>query len=139
MEATSLQSQVDTLLIVDDEPLMTDLFRQYMTRRGFHVLTASAGAEAIEMLKPVLDTVRLVITDMTLPGMDGLAIARAVEALNPRMPVLMATGHDRTGITFPPNVVGVVQKPYQNRALAEQIRKIIDAHQSTDSAEMTVL
>ncbi len=48
MDAPTLQTSEDVLLIVDDEPLMTELFEKYMTRRGYRVLKAASGAEALQ-------------------------------------------------------------------------------------------
>ena len=64
MEAGKLSETEMTLLIVDDEPLMTELFRQSMTRHGFRVLTATGGAEALTII--AVETVHLAITDMTM-------------------------------------------------------------------------
>jgi DNA-binding NtrC family response regulator len=125
MEAGKLSDSGATLLIVDDEPLMTDLFRQFMSRQGFRVLTASGGKEALESV--AAETVHLVITDMTMPGMDGAALAHALFAQRPDLPVLIATGHDADAVQtgLPSNVVGIVKKPYQHKALAQQIREIL--------------
>ncbi len=130
MEASTPNSNRPTLLIVDDEPLMTELFRHFMTKRDFRVLTAAGGPEALAIVEAEGDTVRLVITDMSMPEMDGLDVAKRLADLRPDLPVLIATGHDAdsTGMPLPPNVVGIVQKPYQNRVLAERIQQILAYH-----------
>jgi CheY-like chemotaxis protein len=128
MEASTLKVHAQALLIVDDEPLMTDLFRQFMTKRGYRVLTASSGPEALAVVQTAQGEVNLVITDMTMPGMDGLEMARRLRELRPDLPVLIATGHDNSETPLPSNVVGIIQKPYQNRVLAERIQQILDQH-----------
>ena len=65
MEAQTLHSA--TLLIVDDDPLITDLFSQYMSRRNFHVLRAESGQEALEIVAREQADIQLVVTDMTMP------------------------------------------------------------------------
>jgi two-component system cell cycle sensor histidine kinase/response regulator CckA len=136
MDASTLHSAGETLLIVDDEPLITDLFKQFMTRRGYTVLTASDGQEALRRVDEAGTAIKLVITDMTMLGMDGIAVARALEQRLPGVPVLIATGHDATldRSTMPGNVVDIVQKPYQNRQLAERIRKLLDNGDSSAPA-----
>ncbi len=126
MEAP-MPPQDETLLIVDDEPLMTDMFRQSMTKRGFRVLTASSGSEAITAMETAGGAIRLVITDMTMPDMSGQDLSRCLYTLTPMVPVLIATGHDLDPgeMELTPNVVEIVRKPYQNRALAERIREIL--------------
>ena len=130
MDAATLQPSEDTLLIVDDEPLMTELFEKFMSKRGFRVLTAASGAEALRIALAEKKRIRLVITDMTMLEMDGLELAAELGQLMPQVPVVLATGHDAdmTIASGLPNVVAVVRKPYQNRVLAEQIRALIDGH-----------
>ena len=131
MEAETLQISEETLLIVDDEPLMTELFEKFMSKRGFRVLTAASGAEALQIVEREQERIRLVLTDMTMPVMDGLSLARQLAARNPTLPVMLATGHDADMETARglSNVVAVVRKPYQNRVLAEQIRDLLAAHE----------
>ena len=119
--------QEQTLLIVDDEPLMTDVFRQYMSKRGYRVLTASSGEEALRMVAAEKEALSLVITDLTMPDMDGAELARRLYALAPGLSVMIATGHDLdlAALGGPTNVVQVIRKPYQNRILAESIREIL--------------
>jgi len=105
---------------------MTELFRQYMTRRGFQVLVATTGAEAIRIAGQEAG-ISLVMTDMTMPGMSGVQLAEALLTELPGVPVMIATGHDASsGIEgMPTNVVAVVQKPFQNRDLIRNIRSIL--------------
>jgi DNA-binding response OmpR family regulator len=131
MEAETLQASKDTLLIVDDEPLMTELFEKFMSKRGFRVLTAASGSEALRIIEREKESIRLVLTDVTMPVMDGLTLAGELLKFAPSVPVMLATGHDADLDTVGglPNVIAVVRKPYQNRDLAEQIRDVLDGHQ----------
>lgn len=126
MDASSPPHEAHTLLIVDDEPLMTDVFRQYMTKRGYRVRTAASGREALESVgtPPPAD---VVVTDMTMPDMDGAGMARGLLAVAPGVPVIIVTGHDldQKTLDLPPNVVEIVRKPYQPAALAERIAEIV--------------
>lgn len=126
------EPQGQTLLMIDDEPLMTDVFRQAMTKRQFQVLVASSGREALQLLGQPNVTVDLIITDMTMPEMDGIAVARELYVRMPQIPVLIATGHDMdpTQAGIPPNVVEIIRKPYQMRILAERLREILSRDQS---------
>jgi len=130
-----LEATPPTLLMIDDDPLMTELFRQFMTRQGFRVLTATSGQAGLDTIAAESGAVKLVITDMMMPLMDGIEIAQILAQRQPDLPVLIATGHDAesAGTSLPPNVVGIVQKPYQNRVLAERIREILRASASPSS------
>ena len=136
MEASPLLEPAETLLIVDDEPLMTDLFNQFMTRRGYRVLTAQDGPTALSILHTERENVALVITDMSLPQMDGIDISNAIAEFLPDTPVLIATGHDQASALsrLPGNVVAVIQKPYQNRELASRIQEILHTRRSHEQS-----
>ncbi|HLV81882.1 MAG TPA: response regulator [Chthonomonadaceae bacterium] len=126
MEASTLPSESGTLLVVDDEPLMTELFQQYMTRRGFRVVTAATGQEALDTVAAEADGLRLVLLDISLPDMSGLEVARRLAERAPSLPVMIASGHDLdSSVPLPPNIACAIQKPYQNRMLAERIREIL--------------
>lgn len=115
------------LLIVDDEPLMTDLFIKIISKRGFEVISANDGESALEIVRSRNSDLSLVITDMTMPGMDGVGLSRALEQIAPSLPVLIATGLDTDfgELQAPSNVVGIVTKPYQTNTLMDTIRTIL--------------
>ncbi len=127
MEATTLHSRNATLLIVDDEPLLTELFSQYMSRLGYRVLVASSGQQALEIVAAEIIPIRVVISDVHMPGMDGLTLAKSLYKIAPGLSVILTTGIDaRSEVgSFPPNIVCFLQKPYQNRLLAEKIAAIL--------------
>ena len=127
MDATTLQVAASTLLIVDDDPLMTELFNKFMVKRGFRVLKAASGEEALHVVAAEASDVRLVMTDMTMPGMDGLALAAELGRLQPDLPVILTPGHnaDMDTAVGLPNVRDVFRKPYQVGELAARIREIL--------------
>jgi CheY-like chemotaxis protein len=133
MEVKTPQPNTETLLIVDDEPLMTDLFRQMMSRQGYTVLTANGGREALSLLEGKEAEVSLIVMDMNMPDMNGLETAQALQQQTPGIPILIATGlgADVSDANVPSNVIGIVQKPYQGRTLAERIRTILDSTGTT--------
>ena len=126
MEAPTLPDKEFSLLIVDDEPLMTDLFEQYMSRIGYQVLVAACGAEALDILSEKDCAVKIIVTDMSMPGMSGIDLALKIRLIDSEMKVIITTGVDTTIdlASLSPNIVHVLQKPYQNRTLAEKIEEI---------------
>jgi CheY-like chemotaxis protein len=87
-----------SILVVDDEPDMVDLFRQRFrreARQGTYVLHfAASGEEALEALagdiKPELI---VILSDINMPGMDGLELLRQVKKRHPHLPVMMVTAY----------------------------------------------
>jgi two-component system response regulator (stage 0 sporulation protein F) len=87
-----------SILIVDDEPDVAELFRQRFrreARQGTYVLHfASSGEEALAMLANEIEPQLIVIlSDINMPGMDGLTLLREVKQLRPDLPVMMVTAY----------------------------------------------
>jgi CheY-like chemotaxis protein len=87
-----------SILIVDDEPDMADLFRQRFrreTREGTYVLHFALSAqEALDRLDTGIEPQLIVIlSDINMPGMDGLALLREIKRLRPGIPVMMVTAY----------------------------------------------
>ena len=85
-----------SILVVDDEPDVAELFRQRFRRemrQGTYVLHfAQSGEEALERLAQGIEPQLIVIlSDINMPGMDGLALLREVKARRPELPVMMVT------------------------------------------------
>jgi CheY-like chemotaxis protein len=80
------------VLVVDDEPAILDLFREYLMDQSLEVATAQSGPEALQRL----DTEKpdLVFLDMRMPGMDGIETLKRIRAVNLRIPVLMISAND---------------------------------------------
>jgi CheY-like chemotaxis protein len=86
-----------SILIVDDEPDIADLFRQRFrreVRQGQYVLHfAGSGEEALRRLAEIHPELIVILSDINMPGMDGLELLREVKQLRPDLPVLMVTAY----------------------------------------------
>ena len=80
-----------TVLIVDDEPSILQPFEGLLTDEGFKVMTASNGYEALQIIEQ--DPPDIVLLDIWMPGIDGIETLKEIRAKNPRIPVIMVTGH----------------------------------------------
>ena len=79
------------VLVIDDEPDIVDMLVFGLSQRGFEVSTATCGEEAIAQM--ALGRYDLAISDLRMPGMDGLATARALRAIDPDLDIILATGY----------------------------------------------
>jgi len=79
------------LLIVDDEERFLATTKKLLAKKGYEALTASSGAEALNILTST--TVHVVILDVKMPGMDGLETLRVIKRDFPLVEVIMLTGH----------------------------------------------
>src|SRR4051794_29387923 len=81
-------ASVTTILVVDDEPIVREVVAQYLAQDGFHVETASDGAEALSRFAAARPD--LVLLDLMLPGIDGLEVCRRIRTQS-NVPVIMVT------------------------------------------------
>jgi CheY-like chemotaxis protein len=115
-----------TILVVDDEFLITDILVDVLEEDGFRVLTASNGRKALEILDK--ETPALVVTDFMMPLMNGLELAQAIKA-NPgwaQIPVILLSGaQGAIARGYPDLFVAVYDKPFRIEAVVAMVREII--------------
>jgi two-component system cell cycle sensor histidine kinase/response regulator CckA len=90
-------TQVKTILVVDDEPEIRKLVTAMLTRNGYRVLTADSGENAVRLFRnnPGVD---LLLTDVVAPGMSGPMIADQIAQLQPDIKVVFMSGYDGTQV-----------------------------------------
>jgi DNA-binding NtrC family response regulator len=79
------------LMLVDDEAGFLSTTKKLLERKGLQVTTAASGHEALDKL--VAESVHVVILDVKMPGMDGVAVLKAIKSRYPLIQVVMLTGH----------------------------------------------
>src|SRR6185312_9119834 len=83
----------DTILLVEDEEAVRSFAARALRMRGYHVLEASGGEEALDIVKAGRDEIHLLITDVVMPNMDGPTMVRHVKALKPDLAVIFMSGY----------------------------------------------
>lgn len=78
-----------TVLLVDDDPGVRFALTEVLSDRGYRVVCASSGAQALG----ALDGIDVVVTDLSMPGMDGLELTSRITARLPDLPVILLTAH----------------------------------------------
>jgi|GEM_PF-2068613 len=119
----------ETILLVDDEKMLTDVGNQLLTRLGYRVLTASSGNEALEILEKGDNRVDLVILDMIMPGLSGWETFDRLKAMKPGMKTLLSSGYsldDQAADILQRGCNGFLQKPFTIDNLSVKIRQILD-------------
>ena len=79
------------ILLVDDEPGIRNVLRIALEDRGYSVQTASDGNQALTLIDRTRPAI--VLTDIKMPGMDGIALLKAIKQIQPEIEVIMITGH----------------------------------------------
>jgi CheY-like chemotaxis protein len=124
-----------SILVVDDEPDVADLFRQCFrreARRGTYVMHfASSGEEALDKLAAGIEPQLIVIlSDINMPVMDGLELLREIKTRRPDLPVMMVTAYgddERRRLAGEYGAAEFITKPVDFDLLKTQLRDLSDA------------
>jgi DNA-binding response OmpR family regulator len=116
---------VNTVLVVDDEPIVREVVVRYLQREGYRTLEAADGERARELLER--DAPSLVVLDVMLPGTDGLALCRWIRSRSD-LPVIMLTARGEEADRIVGLELGAddyVTKPFSPRELAARVRTVL--------------
>jgi two-component system NtrC family response regulator len=117
---------METILIVDDEKNYTLVLSAVLQDEGFETLTANSGPEALEVL--VESDVDLVLTDMKMPGMDGIDLLDRIKAEDADLPVIMMTAHgtvEKAVEAMQKGAYNYILKPFDNEQLVLYANKAV--------------
>jgi two-component system NtrC family response regulator len=121
---------METILIVDDEKNYLLVLSAVLEEEGYEVLTALSGLEALETQKS--SDVDLVLTDMKMPGMDGIELLERIKAYDPDLPVIMMTAHgtvDKAVEAMQKGAYSYILKPFDNERLILYVKRAISVYQ----------
>ncbi len=125
----SAEGGTETILLVEDEPLVRHMVRRALEGRGYTVLEAGSGTEAIELSTALDSPIHLLLTDVVLPELTGREVAEAMERLRPGIRVLYMSGYpEDTELRRLTSELGVpfIAKPFTLTALAAAVRGVLD-------------
>jgi|HubBroStandDraft_6_1064221.scaffolds.fasta_scaffold27728_3 two-component system cell cycle sensor histidine kinase/response regulator CckA len=125
----STQGSENILLVEDEEPVRRLVMRILQTR-GYSVVEASDGDEALRQYKQRQGPIHLMLTDVVMPLRSGPELAKQLSALDPAMKVLYMSGYTNTAIVHNGALdpgVAYIQKPFTPDALAKKVRDVLDA------------
>jgi two-component system NtrC family response regulator len=109
---------METILIVDDEKNYLRVLSAVLEEEGYEVLTALSGREALEIQES--SDLDLTLTDMKMPGMDGIKLLEHIKAKDPDLPVIMMTAHgtiDKAVEAMQKGAYSYILKPFDNERL----------------------
>jgi len=117
---------METILIVDDEKNYLLVLSALLEEEGYEVLTTASSLEALEILKA--SDVDLVLTDMKMPGMDGIELLEQIKTRDAELPVIMMTAHgtvDKAVEAMQKGAYSYLMKPFDNERLTLFVKKAV--------------
>jgi two-component system cell cycle sensor histidine kinase/response regulator CckA len=119
-----------TILLVEDEDMLRGLIRELLEIKGYAVLEASQGIEALELFKKSMEPVDLVLTDVVMPHMSGSELIERLRNEQPALRVIFMSGYtgaNNAAIHKSLEMPGVafLQKPFRLNALISQVEELL--------------
>jgi two-component system cell cycle sensor histidine kinase/response regulator CckA len=118
----------DTILLVEDEEAVRSFAARALRMRGYNVLEAGGGEEALEIVKQQGDKIDLVITDVVMPNMDGPTMVRHVKLLKPDMEVIFMSGYAEEAFRRNDQTsenIHFLPKPFGLKQLAAKVKEVL--------------
>jgi two-component system cell cycle sensor histidine kinase/response regulator CckA len=129
LEATVLRGS-ETILVAEDSDSLREVLREYLESLGFSVLEGRSGTAALKTANNFKGVIDLLLTDVVMPGMSGVELARQLGAMHPQVKIIFISGYAddakaRQGILDSSGVF--IKKPFRPKSLARKIRQVLDS------------
>ena len=122
----------ETILVAEDSDLVRQLTREMLEVRGYKVLEAANGKDAVNVCKTYTGPIHLTLSDVVMPGMTGRELAEQAVRIRPNMRVLLMSGYtdeiSKAGFLHPG--LHFIEKPFTSNSLALKIREVLDQPKS---------
>jgi DNA-binding NtrC family response regulator len=120
----------ETILLVDDEPVIIDVARDMLEMLGYQVIVARNGRDATDIYARRKNEIDVVIQDMVMPGMDGADVFQTLKRINPEVKVILASGYvmnKQIAAMIEQGCRAFMPKPFRLEDLSAIVRKVLDS------------
>lgn len=132
-----LSKGMKTILLVEDEDMLRGLIRELLEIKGYAVLCASQGLEALELVTASSASLDLVLTDVVMPHMNGFELVEELRKIYPALRVIFMSGYTGSSnssihksLEFPG--VAFLEKPFRLHALISKIEELLGEFEAKD-------
>ncbi len=130
VSTSKVEGGQETILLVEDEPVLREMAQMILEEGGYRILEAGDGVEALRIWEEHREEVDLLLTDMVMPeGMSGMDLAQCLQASKPELRVIFASGYSMDDLDtkfLQQGYAGFIQKPYTHVTLAKAVREALD-------------
>jgi two-component system cell cycle sensor histidine kinase/response regulator CckA len=120
----------ETILVLEDEPVVRQLVLAILAQQGYTVLEADTPEEALRLCKEYAGSIQLLVTDVVMPGMSGRQVAEAALTCRPTLKVLYMSGYtgDATAhLAVLDSGAAFLQKPFSSESLLQKVRELLNS------------
>ena len=121
--------RTETILFVEDEAFVREVTCEVLQSAGYGVLTATNAVEATQLYDQRKEDIKLLLTDVVLPGETGRSLAVKLKQRNPKLKILFVTGYAEQMALQETNSEECLAKPFSAEALLRRVRLLLDQTQ----------
>jgi PAS domain S-box-containing protein len=124
MSVVPIRGNGELILVVDDEPNILSITKAILERHNYGVLSANDGPEALAIFAQQMDSIGLVLTDLSMPYMDGASLVRSLRKMKSQIPIIASTGQGEETRALEMralHVTSFLSKPYDTSQLLETL------------------
>ena len=126
-------SDTVTILLCDDDEVIRELYRKILELRGYRVIAAVDGNDAIEKYKEKKDEISLLVSDVMMPNKSGGQAYEEIRKINNSLKVIFSSGYNtETTRTIKEEGYHYLQKPYAPQLLLQKIKEVLDEDRHLD-------
>jgi hypothetical protein len=117
----------ETILVVEDEALLRNAVCTYLQSRGYKVLHAADGADALRVSENHKGNIDAVLTDLIMPGLDGVELGKAIQSVRRNISILYMSGYHERAVAGLETGSVLLRKPCSLKAIAQKLREVLDS------------
>jgi DNA-binding NtrC family response regulator len=128
MPETAPRSRGETILIVEDDPMMMEMSSMLLQQLGYAVISAETPMQALRIAEEGSSDIQLLITDIIMPEMNGRELADRIKAIRPKIECLFMSGYTANVIAHQGVLdkgVNFIQKPFSMKGIAAKVREVL--------------
>jgi signal transduction histidine kinase len=128
VKRNAIHDGAETILVVDDESMLRELMVGALRKRGYHVLDAANGEDALKVIGIHGGEINLIVTDMIMPNMGGTELVGKLRETYPQMPVLLVSGYAEELFNEDANsadTLPLLRKPFKTRELTDMVSSLL--------------
>ena len=130
-----MRPEMQTILVVEDEADVREIATRIMERRGYHVLAAVDGVDAIRILEASPRRIDLLVSDIVMPRASGPVVAARLRELVPDLKILFITGYSKEMLSgYDASLGSTLPKPFTAEQIGKKVREVLDSGKVLPSA-----